>query len=102
MNLAIYTKSNRYGIDPLKLKEFYIKIKNNVIEIDYKGVKYLSDGYTLYYKNDFIDMLEGKIFPFPEHVTLKISKDYKINSNEELVKKIDDLLARPKINNIFD
>jgi hypothetical protein len=48
-------------------------------------------------------MLSGKIFPFPEHVSLKSKKIVSNKSIEAIHAEIDDLFKRPRIkNNVFE
>jgi len=99
MNIAIYTDNNRYNISKEDLEIFYKNISNNVIEIKYDNKIYLTDGYTLYLKDDFNMMIAGKLFPFPEHLSLKNKKSFTNKNIDDIVSQIEDLFLRPKISN---
>lgn len=99
----VYTKTNRYNIDDKELSKFLKKIENNTISVEIDDTNYLTDGYTLYLKEEFQKMLNQEIYPFPEHVSLKNKRDYKVSNLKETKLEIIDLLKRPKPKNpIFD
>lgn len=99
----IYTQTNRYNISSKDLEDFYKNIKEITKTIEYKDKNYITDGFTLYEVEEFRQMLSGKIFPFPEHVSLKSKKIASNKSIEAIHAEIDDLFKRPRIkNNVFE
>ena len=99
----IYTYTNRYNISSSDLENFYINIKEITKTIDYNNKKYITDGFTLYEVEEFHQIISGKIFPFPEHVSLKSKKIVSNKSIEAIHAEIDDLFRRPRIkNNVFE
>jgi hypothetical protein len=100
----IYTKTNRYNIDNKDLEKFYQIIKENTFTINFNGKDYKTDGYTLYEVDEFNKMINKEIYPFPEHLSLKINKKIIHNKSLDQIKyEIADIFIRPKLkNNIFD
>jgi len=103
MHSMIYTQTNRYNISSKDLEDFYKNIKEITKTIEYKNKNYITDGFTLYEVEEFHQMISGKIFPFPEHVSLKSKKIVSNKSVEAIQNEIDDLFRRPRIkNNVFE
>lgn len=99
----IYTQTNRYNISSKDLEEFYKNIKEITKTIEYRDKNYITDGFTLYEVEELHQMISGKIFPFPEHVSLKSKKIVSNKSIEAIQNEIDDLFRRPRIkNNVFE
>ena len=94
----IYTKTNRYGISAADLTSFLKQLKISVAKLELSNGKiYLIDGYNFYLPNEFQAMQEGKLFPFPEYVSLFNKKQFKPNNMTQHREELEAELRRPQL-----
>lgn len=93
----LFTSSNRYEIKSEDLNIFLKKVKEGFIEVEVNGEKFITDTYSYYLPSEFEDMLAGRIFPFPEHVSLLNKKGLKDIDLSLAKLEIEDSLRRPRV-----
>ena len=98
MHRMIYTKTNRYGISNNDLTSFLQQLKVNVVKLELSDGKiFLIDGYNFYLPNEFQAMQEGKLFPFPEYVSLFNKKQFKPSNMTQHREDLEAELRRPQL-----
>ena len=94
----IYTKTNRYGINQTELSAFLQHLKESVSALKLvNGKQYLTDGYNYYLPHEFEAMQAGRLFPFPEYVSLLNKRKFKPSNMAQHQKDLEDQLRRPQL-----
>ena len=97
----IYTTTNRYNLTPEVLKTYLEELKLRSDELIFKDQIYYTDGFHLFKKEDFNSLLEGRLFPFPEAVTLQASRAKNQYYTQDALLELDSKLNRPMYSPIY-
>lgn len=97
----IYTTTNRYNLAPEVLKAYLQELQSRKDELILEDQLYYTDGFHFFKKEDFTSLIEGRLFPFPEAVTLQAAGAKNQYSTTDALLDLSIKLNRPMYSPIY-